>query len=472
MGGSTLFNLYSRLPVWLQNVACSAAGLKMRKDRYNRTFKETLAFLEDSQWWPEEQLKAYQDEQLRSMIVHAYRSVPYYRELFDSQGLMPADIQSSEDLVKLPILTKQTLRGNWEALQSTEVPASRRRYGNTGGTTGTAVKVAYDQDTQPWQWAVWWRHRHRFRIDIDDSFIVFAGRDVVPMGDLKPPIWRRNVGMRQTYVSIHHLSKENLPVLSDYLCRRKVKYYSGYPSALYTVACYFNDYGIKLPYPPSIVFTGAETLLPHQRRAIEEAFSAIVSDQYGASEHCGNISECELHRYHVDMEFGVVELLPIHGMPDNVRRIICTGLRNHAMPFIRYETGDIATVSSEQCPCGRKSPVVDKIDGRIESYILTPDGRQLGRLDFLFKKSTNIEEAQLVQEELSRVRFRIVKNSSYTEQDEKHLIEDVHRYMGTSFQIDLEYIDSIPRETNGKFRQIVSSVFRERMTSLSDIDQA
>lgn len=461
MSSSTLFKLYSRFPVWLQNIACSAVGFKMRRERYNSTFKKTLAFLEESQWWTAEQLKKYQDEQIRSIISYAYCSVPYYRELLDSLRLTPIDIQSVEDLHKLPILTKQIVRADWESLQSTELSASQRRYGNTGGTTGTSLMITYDQDTHPWQWAVWWRHRRRFNIDLYDSFIVFAGRDVVPMGDLKPPIWRRNIAMRQTYVSIHHLTKENLPVLSDYLCSRNVRYYSGYPSALYIVASYFNEHNIKLPHPPNMIFTGAETLLPHQRRAIEEAFSATVSDQYGASEHCGNISECELHRYHVDMEFGVVEFLPIPGMPENVRRIVCTGLHNRAMPFIRYETGDLVTMSLEPCACGRKSLVVDKIDGRIESYIITPDGRQLGRLDFLFKKSSNIEEAQLLQEELGRVKFRIVKNDLYSEQDEKLLIEDIHRYMGTAFKIDLEYIDSIPLEPNGKFRQIVSTIFKD-----------
>jgi phenylacetate-CoA ligase len=217
-----------------------------------------------------------------------------------------------------------------------------------------------------------------------------------------------------------------------------------------------------------MTFTGAETLLPHQRRVIEEAFSTTVSDQYGASEQCGNISECEKFRYHVDMEFGAVEFLPIPGMPDNIRRIVCTGLRNSAMPLIRYDTGDIATVSDEKCSCGRKAPVVEKIDGRIESYIITPDGRQMGRLDFLFKKSDNIKEAQLIQDDISIVKFRIVKNNRYNEEDERKLIKDIHAYMGKSFRIELEYVDTIPRERNGKFRQIVSTVFRDKLQELND----
>lgn len=465
---STAFALYGKLPVFLQNVACSLAGLKMRRQRYSRTFRDAFAFLKESERWPRERQEKYQNEALRTIIRHAYGTVPYYRELFDGLHLKPEDIRTTADLGRLPILGKQTVRERGKDMLSTALPEAERRYGHTGGTTGTSVKIAFDRDTQPWQWAVWWRHRNRFGIGLDDQFVVFAGRDVVPLDNLRPPIWRRNLPMRQTYVSIHHLNRDNLPALGDYLCRRDVQYYSGYPSALYIVASYFLEHGVRLPHPPRMTFTGAETLLPHQRLAIEEAFSTTVSDQYGASEHCGNISECEKFRYHVDMEFGAVEFLPIPGMPGNIRRIVCTGLRNLAMPFIRYEIGDIATVSDEVCPCGRQSPVVEKIDGRIESYILTPDGRQLGRLDFLFKKSANIEEAQLVQDEISRVKFRIVKNHAYGEEDERRLVADIHAYMGESFAIDLEYVDAIPRERNGKFRQIVSSVFRDKLRELND----
>jgi phenylacetate-CoA ligase len=216
-----------------------------------------------------------------------------------------------------------------------------------------------------------------------------------------------------------------------------------------------------LPFPPKIVFTGAETLLPHQRSTIEEGFSTKVSDQYGATEQCGNISECEKHRYHVDMEFGAVEFLPIKGMPSNVRRILCTGFHNLAMPLIRYDIGDIATLSEETCSCGRQSPVIDKIDGRIESYIITPDGRRLGRLDFLFKKSPNILEAQLIQDTIDCVRFCIVRTSEYTNADEQQLITTIHEYMGHSFTIKIEYLDEIPRGKNGKFRQIISTVFKD-----------
>ena len=466
MAESIKFQLYSKLPVWVQNVACSLAGLNMRRSRHGRVFQEMLEFLRHSQWWSLEEQKAYQDEQLQRVIEHVYETVPYYREIFDERRLKPTDIQTVEDLPKLPILEKKTVRSRMKDLVSTTWPKKRLVHGHTGGTTGTSLQLISDIETSPWQWAVWWRHRERFGLKLHDPFVVFAGRSVIPLDQMKPPIWRRNWPMHQTYVSIHHITKQNLPILADYLCSRKVKFYSGYPSAVYLVAVYFLENKIRLPHPPAVVTLGAETLLPHQRRAIAEAFDSVVTDQYGASEMCGNISACEKGNYHVDMEFGAIEFLPLKNMPANARRIVCTGFWNMAMPLIRYDIGDIATLGDE-CDCGRAAPVVEKIDGRIESYVLTPDGRQLGRLDFLFKDSENIEEAQFVQYEISSVTLNLVVSPNYSSSDEKQLLDDMRRYLGSEIIIKPEYLKSIPREANGKFRQIISKVFQQQQ-SLSD----
>jgi len=432
----------------------------MRRDRYDATFHKFLSFLEKSQWWSLEDLKAYQDERLRNTIYHAYETVPYYRRVMDERRIKPKDIRSVDDLPKLPILTKKVVRQVGEELFSTAVPFRQRVRSHTGGTTGTALQLCADRGTLPRQWAVWWRHRHRFDIDINDEFVVFAGRNIVPLKQMSPPFWRRNRPMHQRYVSIHHMTRSNMPALLRYLQDRQVEYYSGYPSAVYLVALHMLEHNITLHHPPRATVLGAETLLPHQRRAMEQAFGCVVTDQYGASEQCGNISDCEQRHYHVDMEFGAVEFLPLAGMPCNVRRIVCTGFWNLAMPLIRYDIGDVATLPQEpvECACGRQSPIVEKIDGRIESYIVTPDGRQAGRLDFLFKDSKQIEEAQLVQEKIESVTVKIARAPGYSRRDEAELLDNLRAYLGTAIRFNLEYVPEIPRTANGKFRQIVSHI--------------
>jgi phenylacetate-CoA ligase len=90
----------------------------------------------------------------------------------------------------------------------------------------------------------------------------------------------------------------------------------------------------------------------------------------------------------------------------------------------------------------------------------------LGRLDFLFKDSAKIEEAQLVQATISSVTVRVVRSTGYSSTDEMSLICDMRRYLGDEIDIQIEYLDVIPREANGKFRQIVSSVFRDKYSGV------
>ncbi|HDZ21306.1 hypothetical protein LCGC14_0181350 [marine sediment metagenome] len=467
MAESRRFKLYSKLPVWLQNVSCSIAGLKMRRERFGPTFRKFLASLQESEWWSLAELKNYQDERLRFVIAYAYKNVPFYREVMDERKLIPADIRTAEDLPKLPILTKNILRDRAADLISRAIPPKKMTIGHTGGTTGKSLTLYYDKDSIPMFWAAGWRQRMRFGLALNDEYAGFAGRNVVPLNVMAPPFWRRNLPLHQTYISCHHMTQKNMPILARYLQKRKITYYVGYPSVIYLFSQYLIETGQQLPHPPKVIYNVAETLLPHQRRSMQEAFGpdCHITDQYGASEYVVNISACQMDRFHVDMEYGVSEFVPLVNMPSNVRRIVGTGLWNLAMPLIRYDIGDIATLPedpSEECSCGRKLPMVDKIDGRIESYIITPDGRQAGRLDFLFKDSPGIEEAQLIQSELKSVTIKIVKNDKYHAKDEEKLLADLKTYLGPVIRFDLEYVDEIPRTANGKFRQIVSTLFKDQ----------
>ncbi len=465
----TWFRYYAMLPVWMQNGLCSLAGFRMRRERYNRVFWNTLHSLQRSQRWTLAEQKEYQNERLGELVRLAYERTPYWRELFDQRGLKPGDIRTAEDLPKLPILSKDTVWQRGEDMVVRGWPEVRLLDEHTGGTTGASLRMKVDEDAIAQHWAYYWRHRLRFGVKVLDPFIVFAGRPVVPMSAMRPPFWRRNLPMHQTYVSVHHMTRENMAALAEYLKTRRVVIYNGYPSALYLMACYLLDHDIRLPNPPKMTFTGSETLLPHQREAMRRAFDSDVGDHYGASELSTFISECAHHRYHVDMEYGIAEFVPMPGGPARVGRIIGTGLLNMAMPMLRYDIGDLATVAPREttCPCGLVAPIVERIDGRLESYVITPDGRQLSRLTFLFKGTDNIREAQLVQDSLDHLTARVVRRDSYTDDDERIFMADMRTLLGEQIRIDIEYVEDIPREPNGKFRHIISEVFQDRYRDLA-----
>ena len=86
----------------------------------------------------------------------------------------------------------------------------------------------------------------------------------------------------------------------------------------------------------------------------------------------------------------------------------------------------------------------------------------MGRLDFLFKDSNHIEEAQLIQDDISHLTVKLVRSSEYSNADEAKFLHEMRRYLGKEISIDINYVSEVPRESNGKFRQIVSKVFEDQ----------
>ena len=223
---------------------------------------------------------------------------------------------------------------------------------------------------------------------------------IVPFAQTEPPFWRTNLYAHQTLFSLFHMTPANLRAYADGIHASNARYVEGYPSAIHLVARALLEEGRPLPRGKlAAVFTSSETLLAFQRATIEEAFQAPVRDRYGVSELGVSMTECAEGRLHVDMEFCIVEVEPIEETADSVTGpLLITGLSNPATPLLRYRIGDVGTRSKHPCPCGRAGDVFLEVDGRLEDYVLTPDGRWIGRLDHVFKEQVDVAEAQILQE--------------------------------------------------------------------------
>jgi phenylacetate-CoA ligase len=161
------------------------------------------------------------------------------------------------------------------------------------------------------------------------------------------------------------------------------------------------------------------------------------------------------------MEFGIVEVEVEEESDEYVRGpLLVTGLGNDATPLIRYRIGDVGTRSKSPCACGRPGDVFLDVDGRVEDYVVTPDGRWIGRLDHIFKNQLDVAEAQIIQEDASAIEVRVVPRDSFDASAEKRLIKEIRSRLGEEIRIDLQRVQEISRESNGKFRAVKSSVGR------------
>jgi phenylacetate-CoA ligase len=407
-----------------------------------------------------EALHEIQRTRLDRLVRRAREHVPYFRDLPPpSDAADPADAMA-RTLAEIPPLEKSVYRERAEDLIARDLPRSALITGKTSGTTGSALPLWYTSDALAEEFASFWRGRRRAGARIGDANLTFNGQIVVPFRVTRPPFWRTNHWGRQTLFSLYHMNPENLPAYVDAIHATPARFVQGYPSSMYLVAQALLTANRPLePGRLAAAFPSSESLLAFQRDSIERAFGCPVSDRYGVSEFCVSMTECPERGLHVDMEFCIVEVEVREETDEYVRGpLLVTGLSNDATPFLRYRVGDVGTRSKRSCPCGRPGEVFLEIDGRIEDYVMTPDGRLVGRLDHIFKEQLDVAEAQVLQEGKDALEVLIVPRDSYDEGSEKGLLQEFRSRLGEEIDITFRRVSEIPREPNGKFRAVKSTV--------------
>jgi len=453
--------IYPALPLFAQNAVCTAAGYARYRSRFNSHFRTTLAHWEETIDWPLERLQALQWERLARLVRRARSCVPYYRDLPEPSDARDPSVAIVRTLEQIPTLQKAEYSDQPDAFLARDVPRYRLMRGRTSGTTGTALPLWSTPEVLAEEYASSWRMRRSTGVPGPRApNFTFNGNIVVPFRRTAPPFWRHSAYDHRMLFSIFHMTPANLCAYTRAVREIPASYVQGYPSAIHLVARQILEEGEPLP-PGRIqaVFTSSESLLAFQREAIEKAFAAPVRDRYGVSEKVVSMTECESGSLHVDMEFCIVEVEAKKEDEDSVSGpLLCTGLADHATPMFRYRIGDVGTLSKRPCRCGRAGPAFLHVDGRIEDYVLTPDGRLIGRLDHIFKMQLDVSEAQIVQETPEAVRVLLVPRASYTGASERQLLKEMRARLGNEIEIAVELVQQISREPNGKFRAVKSSV--------------
>jgi phenylacetate-CoA ligase len=455
-------SIYGRLPIPLQNLACSWAGKRRARSRFTPYFNEVLMQWCETGMSSDEALREIQQDRLLELVRRARRYVPHYQamNLAEPEAQVDAAKGIEEILAMFPVLEKADYRDAPESFIASDIPRDLLIEGKTSGTTGSALPLWYTSEALAEEYAAVWRLRRWQGIELDDPHLSFGGQLLVPLRQKRPPFWRHNAWAGQTLFSLYHMTKENLPAYIEAIHSTPAVYMQGYPSSFHLLGRAMIDSGRRLPKGQlKAIFPSSESLLAFHREVIEEAFGAPIFDRYGTSEFVVSMTGCVEGRLHLDMEFGIVEIDVQEENDEFVRGpLLVTGLGNDATPFIRYRVGDIGTRSKHACPCGRPGDVFLDVDGRVEDYIVTPDGRWVGRLDHIFKDQLDIGEAQIVQNDTASIEVRMVVRPSFDAQAEKNLLKEIHSRLGTEIRVDLLRVDEIPREANGKFRAVKSSV--------------
>jgi phenylacetate-CoA ligase len=447
---------------------CSIYGAKLYRERYSSPWKKHFEYLMRTQFMSDEELKKIQIDSFKNLLSHAVENVPYYQKNMRLDKPEIEAVSSMEILRELPTLEKRILRETPEMLISKSYDTKKLIKINTSGTAGTPLTIYISPDARKKNYAFFERSKQWAGINGFQRSITFAGRTIVPAEQKGPPYWRKNWLFNNTSFSSYHLSENTIQDYVDAIRRIRPVFIDSYPSSIGFIADYLiwnNADGINV----KAIITSAETLFDYQREKIERAFGCKVYDQYGSAEQVVFVCQCEQGSYHLNPEYGYLEVLDRNNEPvktGELGEFVCTGFTNTAMPLIRYKIGDMGVLTERKCECGRHFPVIERIDGRDDDVLITPEGRYIGRLDPIFKGVENtIKESQIIQEKIDLIRILIVRGEGYQEKHKEFIVRELGKRMGPAVVQKIEYVDSIPRTKSGKYRAVICKVNKRQSSS-------
>jgi phenylacetate-CoA ligase len=272
--------------------------------------------------------------------------------------------------------------------------------------------------------------------------ITAFGSRVVSSRQKSPPYWVHNGAENQILMSIFHLSSSTAADYVGFLRQHANRVLEGFPSALGLLANFVLDAGAAIPM--RAVFTDGEPLSPTLRERIESAFGTRVFNTYGNTELCGLIQQCEHQGMHLNADYAFLEILDKDGRPvekGETGDFVWTGFINDSMPLLRYRIGDRgAWLSSQECPCGRKSALVDPGVSRESDLLYAADGRVFSprAVNQVLKDATAFRFCQFVQCQKGHVVVRAVGTGMRAQEDLSGVRKGLVALLGVSTIVEVE----------------------------------
>lgn len=427
-----------------------------RRLREGKSFRKISLRLKEIDYFSKDQIEELQQRKLKQVIRHSYLNVPYYRRLIDNEGLDINGKFAAKDLPRIPLLTRSELLENTPDFISRHSKRIFLKKADSSGTTGCPIVLYRDYYSINFESAIWWKQRDWAGIMRGDKKVTLRGEMVQPGWIKSPPFWRYDHLAKELILSSYHISRDTVRDYVDVLKRFKPLYVEAYPSSLYILARLIKECGLK-GVSFKVAITSSEMLPDYKKALIEKVFDCKVYDFYGTTERVIAIATCPSGNYHILPEYGFAEFLDCKDK-EGQKELVGTSFLNMCMPLIRYRTGDLIKLSEKECECGRRSQVVEKIIGRLNESIVTPEGRIITMLCPIYKGLSNMIETQIIQEDYSTIKVKLIPGKDFSSSDEEMLVSRLLERLGNNMKIYVEKVDFIERTARGKIKNIISNI--------------
>jgi phenylacetate-CoA ligase len=407
------------------------------------------------------ELERFQAERLQQMLSYCAAHVPYVRMLLDQAGLKPSAIRDARDLVLLPVMTKSEMRTHRQELRS-DIAGKLKSFA-TGGSTGDPLIFDLSKRRIASRVACRLRVQRWWGVSAGDPEIALWGSPV----ELTRQDWvrrQRDKLLRTRLLSAFEMNDETMSRYLDIMERRPCRQIFAYPSAIYLLCLHARKQGRNLrQLGIRVVFVTSEVLYSFQRDLIAETLNCPVANGYGGRDSGFIAHECPSGGMHIMADTVITEVVNAAGLPVPIGEpgeIVVTDLDSHEAPFLRYATGDIGVLSHRRCPCGRALPLLERIDGRSNDVILSPDGRIINdqSLVYLLRDVDGIEQFRICQKRLDWLHVEIVPTKDFDKEGEERIRHGWSKLLRCPLEVTFEYMEHLAPERSGKFRHVVSEL--------------
>jgi len=411
---------------------------------------------------PLHELQERQLLKLKRLLIHAYETVDYYKEVFTDASFNPYRIKSVQELSNIQLLTKKEIINYPERLISKRYDPGHLVKSCTGGSTGTQLHFCIDRKSVHEKNACAWRHNRWANWDLGTPVAAIWGNP--PTANSIKKFLRQKLLSRFTYLDTMNMTEETMNnfAIKINMMNKYVLY--GHAHSIFIFSEFLKKNKIDVFSPEGIVATSM-MLMENERSVIEQTFKTNVTNRYGCEEVNLIGSECGMHKgMHLNIDHLVIEFIKAdgsHASPGEEGRIVLTDLTNYGMPFIRYEVGDVGVPSDGKCTCGRGLPMMEKLVGRTADFLIRRDDSLVAGVSLierLLTKIPGIYQMQIVQNNRDSLLLRIVKGHDFSESTSTTMLREEFDKIFPGLSLYLDFIENIPQESSGKYRFSICNI--------------
>lgn len=424
-------------------------------------------------WQAESREAAAQRAQARlsATLLHAHRHNPWYRQRLGAAGVVRDDAVRLEAFHDVPVLEREELRRQFDALACNDRIEGRYEINRSSGSTGHQVRFLQDRDYGDWRraaqilaesWAGYWYGMPKV--------LLWGSPQDLELGHetlrLRMGRWLRN----ETCLSAFDMAPASMIEYLDRIDALKPFAVHGYADCVFELARMAKRLR-RQPHRPQAVMTTAVTLYPHMRDAIAEVFGPVFN-HYGAREAGLIAAETADHDgLMVIAAINHVEILRPDGTPCGPSEpgdVVVTNLTNRTMPLIRYRIGDVAAWKDPRADA-KVWPVLEKVLGRSDDFIRLSDGSAVApeMIEYLLVLVLNDEDwydqFQAHQESLDVITVSLVLSPTGAACEKlSRRLEEVAQAIGRAVRnmcrVDVKIVDHLAPTPSGKHRRVTSAV--------------